>query len=432
MKKNNLKKAGGLLLILMILTAGCDKKENEVVTYEKEGNDYVEMHSNKNEEIKEDEEIVEDSNINSNEIVSNSNTTNTSNTIVTKKITYSMTKSKGEKESALIRAKENGKVIWEYKTGTYEATELDNFKLYAGKTYVYVAEGGIVKALNKNTGKVVWKSSSNVGLSTDMLELNGKLYAVGSYQKGLSILNVDNGKLIDEVSIKPYLQPSNLKKVSDNVISFQAGENVNHELKDVTIEYNISKGKLTKISKEEIKNEVTSIKVVGEVIDSKNLVVVKAYNKNNKLVWSYVTSTIYRVGSSGPEWYDGTKNIYVNDNGELVALDKQTGKKIWTTTNYEGRTMSDAVEINGKLCIIGDSIYQVTIIDLSSGRIIKNLVSISELDPEFKDMEFGMIGDLKVAADYVYFTAQVDTGATVEKLTFSFDPIDYSIDIINQ
>ena len=159
------------------------------------------------------------SNVTSN-VESNATSNATSNT--TQKLEYRMTRSVdvNKKDIGVIRAISNGQVVWEYKTAAYDATELEPFTLYEGTTYVYVAENGIVKSFAKDSGSLVWTSTANVGKSTELLELNGKVYAIGSYKKGLSILDISNGNLDKEVSISPITNPTHLAKLSDTVVKF--------------------------------------------------------------------------------------------------------------------------------------------------------------------------------------------------------------------
>lgn len=229
--------------LIVYLSIGIGEKLGKLATTES-GNGTTKEESNSNP----GSNVEESNNNNQSNVVDTSNSNISSNSNTNKTLTYSIEMStiENNKDTAIVRAKDNDNVAWEYKTSSYEKTELETFKLYEGNTYVYVAEAGIVKALDKTTGNVVWTSSSNVGQSTDMLEVNGKLYAVGSYQKGLSILNVSNGTLDKEVSINTYTKPEKLNKVSADVISFQAGEVVNGTLITVTFEYNITTGQLTK------------------------------------------------------------------------------------------------------------------------------------------------------------------------------------------
>ena len=143
--------------------------------------------------------------------------------------------SENGKEKAVVVATENGKEVWKYKTGEYDSTELDTFNMFEGKVYVYLVEAGKLKALDKNNGKEVWTCSTDVGRSAMLLEINDRLYVTSYYSSNLFTINAKDGN-VEKTDKFEYSHPFDLKKTSDNIISFKA-QNGSEE---VTVEYDIS------------------------------------------------------------------------------------------------------------------------------------------------------------------------------------------------
>jgi len=102
----------------------------------------------------------------------------------------------------------NNNVLWDFKISR------GRFKLQKGKNHDYASNivkderiysstsTGMVYALNKDDGKKIW--SKNLGeRTTDLTIFDNKLF-VGS-NKGIHIINIENGKLLFEKSLKGFV-----------------------------------------------------------------------------------------------------------------------------------------------------------------------------------------------------------------------------------
>ena len=94
-----------------------------------------------------------------------------------------------------------GKLVWTYKTGWAVQTELETISSYFQKgSIVYLVVEGKVIALNKNTGKVLWKTKSIAGASVHYaFDKKGVLY-IGGYD-GPNVVAIDKkGKILWQVA----------------------------------------------------------------------------------------------------------------------------------------------------------------------------------------------------------------------------------------
>ena len=173
------------------------------------------------------------SNVESNSNVASNVTSNVSKDVFAVTLNKEAVDGAGN-ESAKVIATINGTKAWEYTTGSYQASELSTFTLYEGDKYVYIAEDGKVKALDKTTGKVVWSNTTDNGRSVEMIEVNGKLVATGYYTGLVTVIDVTNGTSVRSAKDANCSQASKIEKVSDT--------KVNITCVGGTVEYDVTTG----------------------------------------------------------------------------------------------------------------------------------------------------------------------------------------------
>lgn len=77
------------------------------------------------------------------------------------------------KESTVVKGKKNGKTIWTFKTGKYEAAQLDRTYCYVKKNRVYIFEDNKITVLNQKNGKKVF-SKKYKGVSGNAVKIDDK------------------------------------------------------------------------------------------------------------------------------------------------------------------------------------------------------------------------------------------------------------------
>lgn len=97
-------------------------------------------------------------------------------------------------------------------------------------------------------------------------------------------------------------------------------------------------------------------------------------DKDGNQVWSYKTKeqenpgqniSIERIGVMGDK-------VIINEMGTLIALNKQTGEKVWENSEYGGVMSKYTNDENGNLFFTGYSIPNLFVID-SNGKTLKNI-----------------------------------------------------------
>lgn len=84
--------------------------------------------------------------------------------------------------------------------------------------------------------------------------------------------------------------------------------------------------------------QVETIKTKIETTDeAKHYIVVTAYDKDSEEVWNYKSNEVYVGQADNIEYYGEKDNkLYLNINGIITILSKQTGKLIAENSNYKG------------------------------------------------------------------------------------------------
>ena len=128
--------------------------------------------------------------------------------------------------------------------------------------------------------------------------------------------------------------------------------------------------------------KVTEIKT--EIISAENAshyMTVTGVNKNSKEIWNYKTDKVFVDQNDNLEYFKTRNNIvYLNVNGMIIALDKQTGKELWTNTEYRGSGSKYTIDEDNNLYLTS-SFSPILFIVNEEGFTIRNIrtLNIDEL-----------------------------------------------------
>ncbi len=162
--KKTIFKLGIFVISILVLTTGCNSNNKKIKTYDKSEQPEI-VNSNSNEEVNEDSNAIsnEASNKISNE-VSSKTSNKTSNKVYYKDVTVQVFKVEQGDGAGIYVIKginSDAKEVWTITTNvTFVPGSNDYYPFYEGKKYFYFIDNGmkVLKAVNKNTGDIVWQT----------------------------------------------------------------------------------------------------------------------------------------------------------------------------------------------------------------------------------------------------------------------------------
>lgn len=264
----------------------------------------------------------------------------------------------------ITKKDENNNVIWNYNTNSTVESQYDVVGMLEITTdRIYINDEGIIVALDRENGKIIWKSDAckktEGAIDSSYLDEKGNLYI---HRGSLTVID-KNGKTIANIT-DDILSGDGVGfcKINTNelLLSGMNGYLVIN-LEKFNIEYKIA---------EESKN-----------VENGYFIIYTKKDKDNKLIWKYATKQVNNTGLNEVEFLSIVgDNIYINESGIITALDIETGKVTWQNTEYKGDSSSFCVDENNNLYI--SSYYEpfLHIID-ENGKTIKR---IDPLDDNFK------------------------------------------------
>lgn len=149
--------------------------------------------------------------------------------VVKIKQSYKYDSEKYQYKSTLKAYSKSGKLIWSFTTKYCPLTELDSISSYfVHGNMVYIAADGILYALNKNTGKVKWKSKDSVGAGISYtFSKDGTIYLCGYYGPDIIAIN-KKGKTLwkqGNASGGKYFWPYKITLQKNKIkITYEGGE----------------------------------------------------------------------------------------------------------------------------------------------------------------------------------------------------------------
>ena len=262
-----------------------------------------------------------------------------------------------------------GKALWsiKLKQGLMSGVALDE----QSRVAVVSDSKGVIIALDRATGKVIWKTPlDTVTLSPALISQNrvitlgndGKISAL-SLESGAPIwtFNTQNPNLSVRGSATPILFNRNTVLVSTADGRIHA-LNIDNGVPIWSKRFGISKGS----------SDIEKISDVDAtpVLDSNMLYVVSysgqlvaADMASQQLSFVKELASLKSVGTDASQVYATSLD------GELVAMDKMTGTVNWQTDNLSYRGLSNAVSI-GNYVVVGDGMGYLHVYDRASGALV--------------------------------------------------------------
>ncbi|MBW4009437.1 outer membrane protein assembly factor BamB [Moraxella osloensis] len=262
-----------------------------------------------------------------------------------------------------------GKALWstKLKQGLMSGVALDE----QSRVAVVSDSKGVIIALDRMTGKVIWKTPLDTAtLSPALISQNrvitlgndGKISAL-SLESGAPIwnFNTQNPNLSVRGSATPILFNRNTVLVSTADGRIHA-LNIDNGVPIWSKRFGISKGS----------SDIEKISDVDAtpVLDGNMLYVVSysgqlvaADMASQQLSFVKELASLKSVGTD-------TSQVYATSlDGELVAMDKMTGTVNWQTDNLSYRGLSNAVSI-GNYVVVGDAMGYLHVYDRPSGALV--------------------------------------------------------------
>ncbi len=169
---------------------------------------------------------------------------------------------------------------------------------------------------------------------------------------------------------------NNASDNKQNTIDSSKNDTIQENTKDSN-ETNNTQQNTTKDTK--TKGSVDSVKFQLGHIEGNIYGMLHAYDKDGNEVWKYTTQNYLEAQYENVEYLDRSKaenRVYINENGTIIVLDKQTGKIIWKNSDFGGSGSVYIFDTNDNLYIAGSDGPDLCVID-KNGKTIKKIQSFN-------------------------------------------------------
>lgn len=240
--------------------------------------------------------------------------------------------------------------------------------------HVYVGSlNGLLLALNESTGQLLWQAQLPSSLLAAPVG-NADLVIVHTHDGSLTAFNVQKGSQVWQVlgstpnltmegDSSPVMDP-------DNHAVILASDNG-----DLT-SYNLSNGQVNWDRPIAIPAGGTDVSqmvdIIGTPVLEQGVIYAATYHGNivavnaidGTLIWEHPISSLKAVALSGHAV------ITTNDQGHVMAFDRDTGRELWTQDAFEARFTTGPAVLNNQYVIVGDYAGYVHWLSLSNGQQI--------------------------------------------------------------
>lgn len=138
-------------------------------------------------------------------------------------------------------------------------------------------------------------------------------------------------------------------------------------------------GAINKIFNKDVVSKIET-EVKSNTEEAKQTRIVKGLDSNNNVIWTYETKEVYVAQYENLEYFgENNKKVYLNEEGTIIALDKNTGKVLWKNDEYKASGSIYTFDKDGILYLAAPTSPSLFAVDKNG----KTFVRISEIDPEY-------------------------------------------------
>jgi len=319
---------------------------------------------------------------------------------------------------------------------------------YAYSKVFVASRDGVVKALDPNNGKELWKADLeqdvSARLSGGIRAAYGQIY-IGSENGTVTALDAETGELAWNVKVEGEVLASPIAEDNLVIVNTSRGSLIALDQATGDQKWTIS----TEVPNLTLRGESRPAAVSGGVFwGTPSGRLAAAISSRGQLIWQQpvgqpkgateidrlvdvdaspviIGGTLYTIGYNGqliaidlrsgkPMWKrnyssatdmvtDGSRLFIVTDNDHLVAVDARSGTELWTNEQLENRLLTAPKIIDGYV-VVGDTEGYLHWVDRSSGEFVAQ---------QMVDDSGFSVGPVEVDGGYVIVTRDGD----VKKLT---------------
>ena len=261
---------------------------------------------------------------------------------------------------------ESGKVVWTYRTETGVAMQWGSVEELADTdSRICLYENGTVKALSKETGKILWENEEFKDaaiLNTVFADEEQNLYI---YCGGLTVID-SHGKT-KAVIHHEYLNGDGVgwEFVNDDCLTVYGMDGLGADL----------------VFRVDLDDYGTLTETVEDIVSENDYTQIYTYTKKDssgKEMWTYQSGEYPVAELNTVEFLtvaDG--KVYLNENGTVIALNKDTGETVWQNPDYKGAMSAFCMDREGRLYLAGYYGPSLCVID-KDGSTVKKVDSFGD------------------------------------------------------
>lgn len=134
-----------------------------------------------------------------------------------------------------------------------------------------------------------------------------------------------------------------------------------------------------------VKGRVDSVNFQAGIIEDSIYGILHAYDKNGNEIWKYTTGNYLAGQYDRVEYLDNLESdgkVYINEDGTIIAFNKQTGEIIWKNSDFGGASSiyTSSIDTSGEndnIYIAGSDGPDLCVID-KNGKTIKRIQSFND------------------------------------------------------